>query len=147
MMRQASEAMRDVATRYADYFGHLSPDRVGEVMPLLSDDIHFIDPFNDVRGRDNYRAVIAKMFEDVKDPRFEILDLAWSGEICLMRWDFSCSVAYIGDWTVRGITELQFDSDGRISAHYDYWDSGRHFFGRLPVIGAVIRWIRKKAQV
>ncbi|WP_319533490.1 nuclear transport factor 2 family protein [uncultured Cohaesibacter sp.] len=139
--------MREVASRYADYFAHLTPETIDDALPLVSDDIHFIDPFNDVRGRESFRRVIEKMFEDVKDPHFDILDLAWSGDLCLMRWDFSCSMAHIGDWSVRGVTELQFDDEGRISAHFDYWDASRHFYAKLPLIGSAIRWIQKKARI
>ena len=103
MMHPAPKRLA-VAQHYAQYFETLSPESARDAEGLISDDIHFIDPFNDVRGRHNYRRIVDKMFEDVKDPLFQILDLAWSDDpgLCLMRWDFSCAVPVIGDWTVRG---------------------------------------------
>ena len=146
-MTKASKELQEVAKLYAGYFDTLSPTTIDNVQPLISDDIHFIDPFNDVRGRDCYRRIVEKMFEDVRAPKFEILDLAWSGDLCFMRWDFSCNIAVIGDWSVRGMTEIGFNSDGLICSHYDYWDSGRHFYGRIPVVGSLLRFITRKARI
>ena len=146
-MNERQKNLADTADSYARYFQTLSPEHVEQVLPLVSEDIHFIDPFNDIRGREALVQVIRKMFEDVKDPSFDILDLAWSGEMCLMRWDFSARVPVLGDWTVRGVTEIQFDGEGQICAHYDYWDASRHFYGKIPLIGSVIRAIARKAQI
>lgn len=146
-MRDPIRSLSETAENYALYFENLSVETVGDVTPLISDNIHFVDPFNDVTGRDAYMKVIAKMFKDVEEPRFEILDLAWSGDLCLMRWDFFCRAPVIGTWSVRGVTEIAFDADGRICRHLDYWDASRHFYGRLPVIGPLIRMIAKKASI
>ena len=148
-MTAANQKRRLVAQHYAQYFETLSPESARDAQGLISDDVHFIDPFNDVHGRDKFQLVIDKMFEDVKDPSFQILDLAWSDDpdLCLMRWDFSCTAPVIGVWSVRGVTEIRFDAEDRISAHYDYWDASRHFYDHLPIVGWVIRKIRKKASI
>ena len=146
-MSDRQTRMKKIAGQYAHFYENLSPESAGDIASLVSEDVHFIDPFNDVHGRGNVVRLIEKMFEDVRDPRFDILDLAWSEDICLMRWDFFCHVKVIGDWSVRGVTELQFNEDGLICAHYDYWDSGRHFYGRIPGIGAFLRFITRKARL
>ena len=139
--------IKQTAGQYAHYYETLTPDRAGDIAALVNENVHFIDPFNDVRGRKQVVRLIEKMFEDVYEPRFEILDLAWSDEMCLMRWDFHCNVKVIGSWHVRGVTELQFDEEGLVSAHYDYWDSGRHFYGHIPIIGNLLRYITRKARI
>ncbi|WP_319413500.1 nuclear transport factor 2 family protein [uncultured Cohaesibacter sp.] len=148
-MSVPSEKRLGVARAYAQYFETLSPETTQDAQGLIADDIHFIDPFNDVRGRENFQRIVDKMFEDVKEPRFDILDLAWSDDpdLCLMRWDFSCTVAYIGDWKVRGVSEIRFNGADKICAHFDYWDASRHFYDRLPLVGWMIRKIRQKASI
>ena len=137
----------EVARLYARYFENLEPGNVDDIHPLISDDIHFVDPFNDIVGRDKVIRVVEKMFEDVKNPRFEILDLAWSNGLCLMRWDFSCHQRFLGSWKVRGITELAFDDQGRVCSHIDYWDAARHFFSRIPIIGFLIGQVVRRARI
>lgn len=147
-MSPSPQALRlATAEAYADYFGSVSPKTAEDILPLVTKDIHFIDPFNDVHGQDKLMKVIHRMFEDVDNPSFTILDLAWSGDLCFMRWDFDCHQRWLGDWTVRGMTELQFSNEGLVSAHYDYWDASRHFYRKLPIVGSMIGFVAKKAAV
>ncbi|WP_350333608.1 nuclear transport factor 2 family protein [Coralliovum pocilloporae] len=147
-MSSSPETVRQrTAEAYAAYFGSVTPETAGDILPLVTDDIHFIDPFNDIRGKDKLVTVIHRMFEDVDAPSFTILDLAWSGDLCFMRWDFDCHQRWLGHWTVRGMTELQFSEDSLVSAHYDYWDASRHFYSKLPLVGPMIRFIARKAAV
>jgi hypothetical protein len=45
------------------------------------------------------------------------------------------------------MTELHFTPQGLISLHQDHWDAGQHFYQKLPVIGAIIRFIKRKIQI
>lgn len=139
--------LESTARQYALFFENVTPERIKEVHELISDDLHFIDPFNDVKGRENFEKVFHKMYEDVQEPRFKILDLAWSGDLCFMRWDFTCKQKHLGNWSVRGLTEVHFDAQGKVSAHYDYWDASRHFYRKLPIVGAMIKWIAGRAAI
>ncbi|MES0870813.1 nuclear transport factor 2 family protein [Pseudovibrio sp. SCP19] len=145
-MTERAELER-TARQYALFFENVTPESIKEVHELISDDVHFIDPFNDVKGRENYEKVFHKMYEDVQEPRFKILDLAWSGDLCFMRWDFTCKQKHLGNWSVRGLTEVHFDAQGKVSAHYDYWDASRHFYRKLPIVGAMIKWIASRAAI
>ncbi|MCV6576841.1 MAG: nuclear transport factor 2 family protein [Cohaesibacter sp.] len=138
---------QQTAKAYADFYEALSPETVRDILPLISSRIHFIDPFNDVVGAENVVRVLEKMFDDVKDPRFVILDVMWSNKLCFLRWDFTCHQAMLGDWSVRGMSELHFDEDAKVCAHYDYWDSGRGFYRKLPVIGSLVRFIMSRASI
>ncbi|MFS8182763.1 nuclear transport factor 2 family protein [Pseudovibrio denitrificans] len=139
--------LESTARQYALFFENVTPERIKEVHGLISDDVHFIDPFNDVKGRENFEKVFHKMYEDVQEPRFKILDLAWSGDLCFMRWDFTCEQKHLGNWSVRGLTEVHFNAQSKVSAHYDYWDASRHLYRKLPIVGSMIKWIASRAAI
>lgn len=146
--RQPGKSSREMNVKtYVDFYEAPTPERISELAETLSKDVHFIDPFNNVKGQDKVIAILEKMFVDVQNPRFDILDIIWSDQICFLRWDFFCHQKMIGNWSFRGMSELHFDEEGKISAHYDYWDSGLHFYAKLPVIGAIIRTIIKRASI
>jgi steroid Delta-isomerase len=42
------------------------------------------------------------------------------------------------------MSELTFDSDGKVARHIDYWDAGKHFYEKLPLLGALLRAIRRR---
>jgi hypothetical protein len=48
---------------------------------------------------------------------------------------------------VRGATQLAFDPhSGLVVLHRDYWDTGEELYARLPLLGAVMRWLRRRGS-
>jgi hypothetical protein len=45
---------------------------------------------------------------------------------------------------IHGATHLRFAPDGRIAYHRDYWDAANELYAKLPLIGPVMRWLRRK---
>ena len=45
---------------------------------------------------------------------------------------------------IRGATHLCFASDGRVASHRDYWDTGEELFARLPLVGVLMRLLRRR---
>jgi steroid delta-isomerase len=48
---------------------------------------------------------------------------------------------------ITGMSEIHFAPDGRISEHIDHWDSGGQFYERIPVLGWLIRLVRKRLEL
>ena len=133
----------DSLNAYADHAERLTPDNLDELRNLLSPNIHFTDPFNDTHGIDDYIRVLAKMFEDVDNPQFQMTDRAVSDQAGYLRWNFTFK--FRGkDWEIPGMSEVHFTEGGLIKRHIDYWDSGTYFYAQLPLIGRVLKWIAKR---
>jgi hypothetical protein len=47
---------------------------------------------------------------------------------------------------VRGSTHLRFAPDGRITMHRDYWDVAEELYEKLPLIGTLMRWLKRRAN-
>ena len=43
-----------------------------------------------------------------------------------------------------GITHVRFNKDGLVVYHQDYWDSGSNFYEKLPVLGSLIRAVKRR---
>jgi steroid delta-isomerase len=41
---------------------------------------------------------------------------------------------------------LILNDDGRIAQHRDYWDAAEELYEKLPVIGGLMRWMRRRGQ-
>lgn len=130
---------------YIAFFEQLSPVMLNRLPQLVTADIVFSDPFNDVRGIDACRLVFDDMFKRTRNPRFSVSHRAWSGNTCYLRWRFSASAPMLGEsWQVDGVSAVTFTLEGKVSSHIDFWDSGRAVYARLPVIGALWRLIAKR---
>ena len=133
------------AAAYAAYFESVSPDNLEELRTLCAPDVRFRDPFNDVRGQDQIIRIFAKMYEDVAEPTFEVLDSAVSGSNSYIRWIFRFKNKKNGrTFSVDGMTEVHFDETGRVTAHLDHWDVASQLYEHLPVLGFVLRMIRRR---
>ncbi len=129
---------------YVAFWETVTPSGLDRLDRVFAPDIRFQDPFNDIRGHDALRAVLAPMFRHLDDPRFVVTRTADAGDgVWLLRWDFACR--FRGrDWGFPGMSEVCLGPDGRAVAHIDHWDSGTHFYARLPLLGGVVRLIRRR---
>jgi len=65
----------------------------------------------------------------------------------MLTWDMSYRVkAWRPKETQRihGATHLRFAADGRIAYHRDYWDAANELYAKLPLVGPVMRFLRKR---
>ena len=123
----------------------LTPQGLDSLRDHLAPGARFADPFNDVAGIEAVIRVFAKMFEDVTDIAFETRDLACDGEVCYFAWTLRCRTRKRGSpLAFEGVTELRFDSEGRILAHIDHWDAGSQLYAKLPLLGFLIEKVRRR---
>jgi len=65
------------------------------------------------------------------------------GDQAVLGWDLHLRRRG-GAVVVRGISHLGVDADGRVVLHRDYWDPAEELYAHLPVIGALMRALRRK---
>ena len=127
-----------------DRSGVPSLERLAEIACA---DVRFRDPFNDLRGVAALRRLLSHTREGLPGVRFEVLDRAWSGSTVYLRWRMTARVRVLGDWLVDGMSEVRFAADGRVAEHLDYWDAATQLYGRLPLVGPLLRWLGRAARV
>ena len=138
------------AKAYARYFDELSPASKAELVKLAHPDIHFVDPFNDVRGIEKLLAVFDHMFETTREPRFVTEPPIVAGDVAFIKWRFTCTINsrfYAKPMTIDGVSEVRFDDAGLITAHIDYWDAAGQLYEKLPLLGGLLRIIRHRLAV
>lgn len=127
------------------FYETLAPATLARLRLVYAEDARFIDPFNDVSGVAAIQRVFEHMFATLDAPRFEVTQTVCEGVHCLMLWNFRFRRKGRGDWTlVHGSTYLRFAPDGRIAWHRDYWDPARELYESVPVLGALMRWLRRR---
>lgn len=133
--------------RLREFFETLTPQSVERIGAVYSDDAHFKDPFNDVRGLPAVRRVFAHMFEQVKAPRFVVTRAICEGDDAFLTWDFLFSMNRSPDepHVIRGATHIQFDADGRVAVHRDYWDAAEELYEKLPLLRSLMRFLKRQA--
>lgn len=110
---------------------------------VTTDDVRFVDPFNDVSGRAALQLIIEDMLTRCVGPAFEIKETALGDERAYVRWRFSFETKRGRAIAFDGVSSLTFRSDGLCASHIDHWDS-QEIYGLIPVLGGVIRMIKRR---
>ena len=131
------------ADAYRVYLETLTPETLEKLSQFVTPDVRFIDPFNDTTGVNALRHVFEDMFDSVQDIIFNVNALGLDGSVALMSWKFSGTVRGRG-FKVDGMSKISFAKDGRVCEHIDHWDSATQFYMRLPIIGTLLSFVRRR---
>ena len=144
----SDRSVLDAAKRWAEFFETLTPSSLDRLESLCAPEVRFRDPFNDHTGVDAVRRVFETMFDTLEEPRFSVTRIAVDGDTAFLSWFFTFKRANSRKaWRIEGVSEVIFDETGRVTAHLDHWDASQQFYAKLPLIGAMIRFIAAKVGV
>lgn len=135
--------MDPAGARIANWFETLEPGTLGTIATVYAADASFVDPFNEVQGIDAIRALYAHMFATLGRPRFVVHEVIGSAPQLFMTWDFVVP-RRAGELTIRGATHFRLAADGRIGMHRDYWDAAGELYAKLPMVGVLMRALRRR---
>lgn len=138
------------------FFETVSPDTVPRIGDLYSADARFKDPFNDVQGVPAIEHIFRHMFTQVEAPRFVVTERivqsgaasdedGGGGAMLVWRFEFGVRVGQrVLPQVVNGVTHFKFNKAGKVSLHRDYWDTGEELYMKLPVLGWLMRALRRR---
>ena len=128
------------------WYASLTPQTVGRAAEFYANDAQFRDPFNDVHGVPAIEAVLHHMFTHSDNPHFIIGERIVQGQQAFVTWTFVCTLR--GKvYEVVGGTHFRFNHEGLVTLHRDYWDAAEELLQKLPLVGAPIRWLRRRFAV
>ena len=134
--------------RVVNLYEGLSPADLPLLGRVYSEQATFKDPFNCVQGLPAITAIFSHMFAKLDSPRFAVVDAVAAGDDAFLTWDFSFRSRGAGArlLCIHGASHLRFSPDGRVLMHRDYWDAAEELYEKLPVIGALMRWLKRRAS-
>ena len=135
--------------RVVAFFESLTPGSLGQLAEIYGRDAHFVDPFNDVQGLPAIEAIFRHMFVAFDEPRFVVTGQVVQGAQCFLLWDFHFRFKRFDQQTVQtihGTSHLVFSEAGLVTVHRDYWDAAQELYEKLPLIGGLMRWLKKRAN-
>ena len=142
-------ATEDAVTRVVAFFENLSPADLATIGQFYAPQARFKDPFNEVQGLAAIEGIFRHMFAALEHPHFVITGRVEQGAQCFLTWEFRFafrSYAQGVEQTIRGATHLVLDDAQRITLHRDYWDAAEELYEKLPGLGVLMRWLKKRAS-
>ena len=138
-----------MSTRFSDianWFETLTPESLERVGEMYAQDALFIDPFNQLEGLTSVRAVYQHMFDTLNQPRFVVTTTVEQDRDGFMTWDFLFECRGQAQ-QISGCTQFKLNDQGLIVLHRDYWDAAQQVYEKIPMLGSVVRMIRRKLSL
>jgi hypothetical protein len=109
----------------------------------------FKDPFNEVQGLAEIERIFQHMYVALDQPHFVVTGQVVDGPQAFLTWEFRFRFKRFDTTTlqaVRGASHVVFNEQGLVTLHRDYWDAAEELYEKLPLVGGVMRWLKKRAN-
>lgn len=148
-MNSSAQATPNAVASLVAYFENLSPESMAQLGQHYAEQARFKDPFNNVTGLPEIARIFEHMFVALIRPRFVVTQQISQGEQCFLTWEFRFQFRNyrVGqEQVILGASHLVFDAQGLVTLHRDYWDAAEELYEKLPVVGSLMRWLKRRAN-
>ncbi len=129
----------------ATWYQELSPDNLEAIDAYFHEEVYFKNPFHEFADRNSLVALYQRMFERLEAPRFIVDQRIGDATQGVLVWRFFFD--FKGrPYCVCGVSHLRFTVDGRVLSCHDYWDAAEQIYERLPVVGRLLRLLKKRLR-
>lgn len=140
--------MSEFLQRFARDFASLDASNLDRLGLLYADDIHFSDPLHDVHGLTELRRYFEQLYANVSQLDFDFsgFDQVQDGQGYL-RWTMRYRHPRLqggAPITLQGCSLLLWNAEGKVVRHQDFFDAGALLYEHIPLLGCLIRWLRRR---
>jgi len=130
--------------RFKAFYQDVKRPQLDKINNVYTDDVLFKDPVHELRGAESLHAYLSDMCVKVHSGRFEYLDQIVSEDTAYIKWNMHFKHPKLGNKTitVRGMSQVQFND--RIYFHEDVYDLGQLIYEHVPLLGVVVKGLKKR---
>lgn len=118
-----------------------------EIASVYAENAYLNDTLKTLQSRDEIKEHFIKTSNAMTGYEVEITDIAASSKGYYIRWDMQFTAPKLsGGKNIHtiGMTYAQFNADGKVILHQDFWDSTEGFFSHIPVLRSGIKMIKSR---
>lgn len=146
MSTTQSDENTTVLTQFEKFYTSLSSDNLKQLADLYTEDVTFVDPVTQHQGLPALVAYFENLLENCQSCTFDIFDKHTDSEQATVTWQLNFTHPKLRAGRlihVTGISIMKF-RDGKISHQQDFYDLGAMLYEHVPVLGGMIRALRKR---
>ena len=122
------------------------PEALQELTSVYADDVKYEDPINNSKDLPHLKLILEDLLKVFEGVRFESIHSVHDDEFAFVSWEMHYKFRK-KHYQIDGISRLRFNNSGRITEHKDYWDASFPLYGTFPVIGSIMKLIKKFVRV
>ena len=143
-----SEAERQAIERFQDLLSDFkAPDFRNQIREVYAEEAFFNDTLKTVRGVDQIEDYLIASADAIDMGTVEFLDVVGKDGDYYFRWRMTLRFKRFArgeETTSIGMSHVRFDAAGKVLLHQDFWDSTAGLFEHVPVLGSVLRRVKKR---
>lgn len=132
---------------FIEVYRHLNRDNLQLLSTIYSEDVVFTDPAHEITGIDQLQSYFASLYRNIHSASFGFDHTLRSGDYAYLRWTMEFSHPRLsGGKTISlpGVSSLQFNPDDKVFRHHDFFDMGTMLYEHLPLLGSIVKTIKKR---
>ena len=133
--------------RFLHIYRHLNRDNLALLEEIYSTDVRFSDPAHSLEGLAVLQGYFAELYANVDSITFDFTDQHACQDQVFVQWQMRLRHPRLNggaEILVPGISCLHFGSDGLVDEHRDYFDLGVLLYEQLPLVGPLVRSIKRR---
>ena len=133
----------ETVEKFKTYFRQMDLDNSVGLSEIYADNILFIDPIHRVSGIENLKTYFKKLDSNLIEGSFEFTAESIIDHTAYLQWEMNLKLKKPKTKVkASGISVLTLDQ--KVIVQRDYFDAGAVFYENVPVLGTVIRFLKRK---
>lgn len=144
-MRTEGAGTSSLVDRFQQLYQSLRDDNLALLGEVYSQDVVFEDPLHRVEGLAALTEYFERMYAGVASIGFEFGEVVAAPGQAMLTWTMHMTHRRLRPGealALPGASHIRFDQ--RVHYHRDYFDAGALLYERLPLLGGVVRAIRRR---
>ena len=133
---------------FTENYSQLSTNNLQLLENIYHKDVIFIDPLHHVKGLKNLQLYFYSLYENLVSCDFTIEHVFEKDNEAAVYWQMSYRHTKLNSGkivSVQGHSHIKGEN-GRVNYHRDYLDAGAMLYEHIPLLGRIIKWVKKEAS-
>ncbi|MDB4712455.1 DUF2358 domain-containing protein [Verrucomicrobiales bacterium] len=122
------------------------PEVLQELDTIYTNDVQYEDPINKGKGLPHIKLILEDLLKVFQEVQFESIQSTNDDEFAFVNWKMRYNFRKRA-YEIDGVSRLRFNESGQITEHKDYWDASFPLYGTFPIIGSIMKLIKKFVTV
>ncbi len=140
---------KDKRMSIAEFFNKATFENMDSICREFYDDkVRFVDPLGEINGIEDLVKYYKNLYQNVISIRFDTKNNFEKSNEKVFVWQMHLKHKKVGDGVpivLDGVSVFRYDGD-KVIYHRDYFDLGAMIYEKVPVLGALVRWIKNRAH-
>ena len=136
----------EILSRFINFYNPLDQDHIANDMDqIYAEDLYFNDTLVTLLERNALQEHLLATAERLSHMSLRPVNVIRDDNQVYLVWVMDARFSLLGRERLSrtiGISQLRFNSNGKVFFHQDFWDSSQGLDQHLPVLGPMTRWLR-----